>query len=389
MTDPQFTRRYDLDWLRVCAFGLLIFYHIGMFYVTWDWHVKSQYASAAIEPLMLLTNTWRIPLLFLVSGAAYRFATDRIHLGTVAGKRSLRLLVPLIFGMLVIVVPQVYFEVRQAGTFDGGFLEFYGRYLAFDQSFNTPIPTWNHLWYIVYLWVYSMVLLPFIPLLRRVSRPSMSEGTLPAWLVLVLPVIPLAIFVVLLRPDFPETHALTNDWWNHARYFYIFTLGFLIPKQQWVWTAIRRVTWPAIALAIICYRVYVGMRETGVFEDVTMLDVHLIRVFIQFEGWFWIVAILGLGYRYLNRPSRLLSYLNEAVYPFYILHQTIIIMLGATLTTYSVGAGVEASLIIVGTFGGCWLLYEFLIRRFGLLRLVFGMEIGKWLGGRAARAEAP
>jgi glucan biosynthesis protein C len=63
-------RRYDLDWVRIGAFMLLILYHVGMYYVDWDWHVKSPHASAAIEPLMMLTSPWRLSLLFLVSGVA-------------------------------------------------------------------------------------------------------------------------------------------------------------------------------------------------------------------------------------------------------------------------------------------------------------------------------
>ncbi len=380
MTNPtiaQDGRRYDLDWLRVIAFGLLIFYHIGMFYVTWGWHVKSQYSGELIEPLMLLTNPWRISLLFLVSGAAFRFATDRITLGTVAGKRSVRLLVPLIFGMFVIVVPQVYFEVVQSGAFTGNYIEFYGHYLTFDQTLNTPIPTWNHLWYIVYLWAYSMVLLPFIPLLRRVSAPSTSDAKFPAWLVLVVPALPLVVFLVLLRQSWPETHALVDDWWNHARYFYVFVLGFIIPKQQWFWDAVRRLTWPAVGLALVSYAIFIVLRQSGAFDGVTLLQATAIRSAMQFEAWLWIVAILGLGYRFLNVPSRALSYLNEAVYPFYILHQTVIIVLGMTLTTYQLGPTREAGLLVAGTFLGCWALYEFAIRRVAALRFLFGMRIGQ------------
>lgn len=364
-------RRYDLDWLRVGAFGLLIFYHIGMFYVSWDWHVKSAYAGRLIEPAMLLTNPWRLSLLFLVSGAAFRFATDRIPLGIVFGKRTIRLLVPLIFGMFVIVVPQVYFEVVQAGRFDGSFWDFYGRYLNFDQSFDTPIPTWNHLWYIAYLFVYSIVLLPFIPLLQRASLPEI----LPAWLVLVLPAIPLAIFAVLMIDHWRPTHALTDDWWNHARYFYIFALGFVIPYSARFWSVLKRMTWPAVLLALATYGVMVWLREVGFFDsDLSAAQIYAWRVFWQFEAWFWIAALLGLGYRYLNRPSKVLSYLTEGVYPFYILHQTIIVVLGASITGYRIGAVPEALTLTVGTFFGCWALYEFVIKRVGMLRVLFGLS---------------
>lgn len=99
-------RRYDLDWVRILAFMLLIFYHVGMYYVTWDWHVKSPYASNTIEPLMMLTSPWRLTLLFLISGVATGYLLDAQGVHNFLGSRSVRLLVPLAFGMAVIVPPQ-------------------------------------------------------------------------------------------------------------------------------------------------------------------------------------------------------------------------------------------------------------------------------------------
>jgi glucan biosynthesis protein C len=104
-------RRYDLDWVRIGAFLLLILYHVGMYYVTWDWHVKSPHASTAIEALMPLTSPWRLSLLFLVSGVATGYLLERQGVPKFLGRRSVRLLVPLVFGMLVIVPPQSYLEV--------------------------------------------------------------------------------------------------------------------------------------------------------------------------------------------------------------------------------------------------------------------------------------
>jgi glucans biosynthesis protein C len=79
---PLGERRYDLDWVRISAFMLLIVFHVGMYYVTWDWHVKSPAASRAIEPLMMLSSPWRLSLLFLVSGVATAYLME--HKGTKA-----------------------------------------------------------------------------------------------------------------------------------------------------------------------------------------------------------------------------------------------------------------------------------------------------------------
>ncbi len=136
-------RRLDLDWLRIAAFGLLIFYHVGMFYVTWGFHVKSSHASGLVEPLMLLSNPWRLVLLFVISGCATRFMMDKMRTGPFLGSRTVRLLVPLVFCMFVIVPPQTYFEIIEKLGFTGSYGEFYGKYATASGGWGIITPTWN------------------------------------------------------------------------------------------------------------------------------------------------------------------------------------------------------------------------------------------------------
>jgi len=158
---PKFStseRRIDLDWVRIGAFGLLIFYHVGMLYVSWGFHIKSAHRLIWLEPVMLFLNPWRLSLLFLVSGVATRFMLGKHTLLSFARARSVRLLVPLIFGMLAIVPPQAYDQIVESLGYPAGFADFYVRhYLAFGAQFcPNPcivLPTWNHLWFVVYLWV--------------------------------------------------------------------------------------------------------------------------------------------------------------------------------------------------------------------------------------------
>ena len=127
------TRRYDLDALRIFAFTLLIFYHVGMFYVSWDWHVKSRFASTAIEPLMRLVNPWRLALLFIISGIAVRHMAERMEPLAFVKRRLLRLGLPLLFGILVIVPPQTFFQLLETGQIEtGDTLRFYFDYISFE-----------------------------------------------------------------------------------------------------------------------------------------------------------------------------------------------------------------------------------------------------------------
>jgi hypothetical protein len=161
---PDAPRRIDLDWIRILAFASLILYHVGMYYVTWGWHVKSPHASNAVEPLMMLPNPWRLSLLFLVSGTATAFIAARLSPRELARSRGWRLLVPLVFAIVFLIPPQSYFEVVEKAGYAGSYLDFWKRYLLFDRSFCRGndclvVPTWNHLWFVAYLLFYTLVLL--------------------------------------------------------------------------------------------------------------------------------------------------------------------------------------------------------------------------------------
>ena len=177
------TRRHDIDALRVIAFALLIGYHVGMAYVAdWGYHVKGSLQWEWLQWPMIALNRWRMPLLFLVSGIALGLAMAAKRPGAMIASRSVRLLLPLAFGMLAIVPVQAYCEARANGAIASGFGAFMLRYLQLRPwpeggwSGSTYGVTWNHLWYLAYVWAYSIAVLLAAPLLDsrtglRVRRP--------------------------------------------------------------------------------------------------------------------------------------------------------------------------------------------------------------------------
>lgn len=370
-------RRHDLDWLRVVAFGILIFYHVGMFYVTWDWHVKSPSASSFLEPAMLLVNPWRLALLFFISGVAIRFATDKIPWREFLPNRFLRLFIPIVFGMFVVVMPQAYVEMRVKGETTEGLWSFFLDYASFRQDFSIITPTWNHLWYVVYILVYTLLLAPFLTPLRRLAgRPAdalLSRiETRPALYLLVLPALPFLCFLFVLDPFFPTTHALVDDWANHAHNLTILLYGYLVAKNPTFWRIVDKAFGIAAMVAILLGGLLLAARLgwTGLPRDETLRSaVYIGRVFY---AWAVIVALLGLAHGWLDRSSAVLRYLTDAVFPYYILHQTIIVVLGYRLIPYRLPAVIEAAIIIGVTVAGCILGYE-VIRRVQLLRPLFGL----------------
>jgi glucan biosynthesis protein C len=370
-------RRYDLDWLRVIAFGFLIFYHIGMFYVTWGWHVKSPHAGPWLEPAMALINPWRLPLLFLISGIALRFAIDKSRLTQFVPRRFMRLFVPIVFGMLVICAPQAYFELYSKGETGSDFWAFYGQYLDFDMEFSILTPTWNHLWYLVYILAYTLAVVALLPLLRWLDGPAeelfswLGRGAL-GWRLLLVPVLPFLCYAWLLAPRFPSTHAFYNDWANHAELFSIVLIGWFAAKSPAFWGAVQRHLGPVIVLALGLLLVLAAVRLTWgaarADQGLATLMTLLRTVFM----WVAIVAMLGLAQRYLNRDGPVLRFLTEAVFPYYILHQTLIVAVGFWVGGLLLPVWQEAGIITVATVVGCVVLTE-AIKRLPPLRPLFGL----------------
>ena len=378
MTPSAPSRRYDLDWLRIIAFALLIFYHIGMFYVTWDWHVKSPRASEWAEPLMLITNPWRLDLLFLISGVGARYMLDKMTLLTFAGSRFHRLFWPLLFAMFIIVPPQSYYEILdafrlgQVAPFPLSYPDFYVKYATgyggwCDGADCLRVPTWNHMWFVAYLLVYSLILALIWPLLKRLRL------RLPVWTFIVLPWLYMWLIRATLFPVFGDTHALTDDWYLHALYVFLFCLGALIGKSDTVFEAIRRGRWLWLCLATLAYAIFMPLSLWS-GSDLSPLALTGLRGAREAQAWFAILTLLGFARQHLSdKDGPLRRTLNEAVFPFYIAHQTIIVVGAFYLAKLGLPLWLEFSLLVALTAGGCALTY-LIVRRIGVLRPLFGLS---------------
>jgi len=387
--DSPTNRRHDLDWIRVGAFFLLILYHVGMFYVPWEWHVKSPHPVEALEPVMMLTNPWRLTLLFLVSGAATRFMADKVSVGKLTGARVARLLPPLLFAMLVIVPPQSYYQIveyvaahsaRPAPAFSYG--QFWIKYVTASGHWCSPdgclvTPTWNHMWFVAYLLVYSLVLAGLLLVWRRLGERTQAgaERLLSGPGLILWPILFLGLVRAWLYPRFGETHALVGDHYVHAVSFSAFLLGFGLAKSEVLRQRLIAARWPALGLAVVAYLAWATYAWIYRAEGATPPDAlrWAMRFAYATDTWCAIAAILGFGARHLNHDTPALRYLTLGVFPFYLVHQTLIVVMAHHLARLGLPRPLEASILIVMTFAGCLATYE-LVRRVPGLRLLFGLK---------------
>lgn len=372
-------RRHDIDALRVLAFGLVIVYHVAMYYVAdWHWHLKSPHAAEWLQTPMRALNLWRMDLVFLISGVALGFmqrGRDRLAL---LRNRSLRLLLPLAFGMAVIVPFQAYAQAVANGSIAPGLGAFLLRYAgggpwpkgAFDGSDFAV--TWNHLWYLPYLWLYTTLLLLLLPLLasRAGQRLRLVFNGLRGLALLIVPALPLIVWSLTLWPQFPPTHDLVGDGWLHAVYFTLFLYGWCIGTDEPWWAEAARLRWPALWTALALLALYLGLRALPAGLGLPRL---LLRLTADAYVWTVLLAMLGWGHARLNRPWRSLPWARASVYPWYVLHQTLIIMLVGWLVPLRLGPWLEPALLVAGTLLACWAL-TVVVRRTPWLRPLFGLD---------------
>ena len=377
----QFQRRHDLDWLRIIVFSLLIIYHLGMFFVPWGWHIKNNVIYDWLKYPMIALNQWRLPILFLISGMGTRFALSKRTANQYLKERFTRLLLPLFAGMILIIPPQIYFERLFQGTFIGSYLDFYLN-KAFVGLYPEGNISWNHLWFLPYLFIFSILLCPLFVWLRDHPENAFIRrliGLLRYRFGLFLFLIPLIIIEGTLAPHYPVRLNLIGDWYALAYYFSLFFYGFvLVSLGTTVWQAIDRLKTTCVWIAIIVFSIQIFLwnnYQSSFGRDATIAILKLVYM------WSCILAILGFAAKYLSKPSRYLPYLNEAVYPLYIFHQTVIIIIGYSLINWKASFFLKFPLMLILTITISFILFEF-FRRINVLRIFFGMK-GKYKKNKA------
>jgi hypothetical protein len=367
-------RSYDLDWLRVLAFCILVPFHAGMMFNTWDFHIKNVETTSLLDHIMIFQSQWRLSMLFLISGAGVFFALRKRTIAEFRKERLKRLGVPILFGMLMIIPPQIWVERAMKGQTTLDYVQWWLRDAFTQGTYSEGNISWHHLWFIVYILVYSLL---FIGLLAKLRTDAAQEKIhrASAWLSKpFLFLLPALVFGMMeqLKTYFPVTHNLTWDWYNHAVSILMFSCGFALASAPELREMLERNRWNALVVGLVCTVVcYIFFWLPD--DNFTPLQLIPYRFLKALNYWAWICAFLGWARHRLQFSNRFLRYANEAVLPIYILHQSITLVLGYYILPLQMGLWTKFALATLGTYLIAVGLYE-VIRRVSLLRPLFGLK---------------
>lgn len=370
-------RHYGLDWLRIAAFALLIVYHIAMVFSPWPWVIHTDYKFPALIAPMALLTPWRLPLLFAVSGFAswHLFAKSRSP-AMFMRARNLRLLIPLVFGMAVLIPVEMWVRVVEAG-YPHGYLRFWtSDYWRIGDYWGRSFPSWEHLWFVVYLWAYTLVLALVLwrgrrgyDLLAEHVVPWMAQG----WRLVWVPAALLVLARLALQFVVADEQGLLRDWAGHANYFPLFLFGFVLAGSPMLWPVLRRVWRGALALAVVSGVAVVLVETSYPGNAVPPHWVMAVARAAQVAmGWAMTILLIQVADRFWNRDHRLRKTAAEAVFPFYLVHQPAIVLIAWHTLPLRLSAGVQFLVLLAGTAVTCTIFY-LVGREIGWLRPLIGL----------------
>ncbi len=379
MKTQSVTRNYALDWLRVLLILTVFVFHSLRAFDTDDWQVVNATTYAGVHLLEAFPGTWMMPAIFMISGAAVFYALGKRGAGKFIRERGLRLLVPLGLALFTHVALMAYLERIDHGQYGGPFWGWYPGYIAAVVAHAGRYWQGMHLWYLEMLFAFSLVCLPLFLWLRHGGGASLL-----AWLgehlsasgAIYLPMVLVMLPAVLLwpRPGLLADSTSTGGW-NTPSYLVFFLTGFLIGSSLGLQERIRQLRRTSLACGLLAMVVAFGLFAT-VGGTLTPGTPSYAAIFAtrSMASWFLVLAIIGFGLQRLQRRTPFLDYANEGVLPFYILHQTVLVIIAFFVVRWAIPDLTKWAIIAVSSFAlivGC---YEYLVRRNNVLRFLFGMK---------------
>jgi len=352
-------------------------YHCSLIFAPDPFQIKNPTIYPYLDDIGALVGLWGMPLIFMISGASVFHALGKVSTGKYITGIIARLIVPLVIGIFTQSAFQVYIEALQKGTFTGSFFAFYPHYFDGLYAFGGNFAWMGmHLWYLEALFLYSILCLPFFVWLKKSTSGQRFLqhlrdffGNSPMIYLLVLPV---AVLGYVLNPEGLGTTVLGG--WSIFAYLVFFVSGFVIISSERVQASIKHLRWVSLVMGIFLWGVFdliwgaLGDPHFGTWQFVIGYS------FWCLCAWSWLLAVFGFGFQHLNRNKPMLRYANEAVLPFYILHQPVVLSLGFFVVQWAIPDVFKFLIILSVSFFIVMVIYEFMVRRFNPMRFLFGMK---------------
>jgi len=369
-------RRHDIDWLRVLAMLAVFLFHCARFFDYEDWHVKNLQTSFGFTVFVGILVQWIMPIFFILSGQSTWFALRFRSAGQYIGERFKRLFIPLVFGIFILIPPQVYIELVSHGRFEGSFFRFYPHYFDGFYGFGGNFAWMGlHLWFLLVLFLFSLVTLPLLLFLRGEGRSQFIQKMARLFenpSAILLWVLPLAVMEFSFHPEGLGLRDMGG--WNIFVYLVYFLYGFLLASDERYRRTVEKHRVILLALALLTTIIGFYIKRSGVDPSFGSLGYLGISVFKTFNSWVWVLSLLGIGSRYLTFRNRFLEYASMAVLPFYILHQSIIVVTGFFIINWSTPVFAKYLFLSMTSFAIIILIYEYVVRRLGFMRFLFGLK---------------
>jgi len=342
-----------VDALRVGAIALVFLVHVCQVFNPWDeWHITNSERSRIAGEIALVAAPWTMPLIMLLAGVSAWHSLRHRSNGAYLRDRAARLLLPLAAGILILSPPQVYLERRLRGQFTGSFIAFYPHF--FQGIYPHGNLSWHHLWFLAHLFLYSVLALPLFRhwqrtgggrTMRWVARVCGAPGGI-LWLA-----VPLILERNALWGLFPERHMLTSDWSNHALLFVAYVYGFVLAGSPWLGRVIDAQSRPTLTLGVIG-TVILGIGTWQGVLPARLPPPYSLRYLAFWTlyalcAWAWMVGVLGLGRRWLDRDGLLVRYGRRAGLAIYVAHQPIIIAVAYGVVQSNLPIGAKFALVLV------------------------------------------
>lgn len=378
---PQ--RRFEFDWLRVLAILIVYLYHSTRFFNLGDWHVKNAHTYLWVEMWNVFAMTWLMPLFFIISGASLFYALGKTSsFKKFYADKFLRLMIPVVVATVSHSAVQVYLERVTHGRFLGSFFSFLpeylnGVYIGIGEQGNFAFAG-MHLWYLLFLYVYSLMCYSLFVWFKNNGRTVLDRITtflaLPGLMFLCFP-LPLFLMKAFIPGIILSVGA---GAWGFLYYLWFLVAGFLIVSSELLQKNIIQQRWISLVLGICLSVAYLYMCFGPSHPLSPDGYSHWSRTIIYFfSAWCWLFAILGFGIRLLAFDHPWLPKANEGVLPFYILHQSVLVVIGFFVVRWEINALLKWGVVFTSALLTILILYSGLIKRSDLLRFLFGMKTSR------------